>query len=253
MLVSLLAVAFSLITFAATQEATCYAPNGDIADNKTCVPCNKLGINQQGIYSSCCALEGQHETRQTCLTSGLCEDSSGQLYRGFCTDRTWRSKACTSICMGDESSGDASNSAFLTSCENTNRPAYCCGRLNSTCCGTDDQIYFEGVESPCTSDSVGGSDGESDPKRVKYVTIGLAVAVAIIVLVEAISAQWLWRQNRWLKAQAAERWEIDLFVDRHAAEHLVENTQGMHDNSDPASDNGFASGRNESREMNGAR
>ncbi|KAF6803693.1 hypothetical protein CSOJ01_10714 [Colletotrichum sojae] len=155
--------------------------------------------------------------------------------------------------MGDESqfSGDASNLASLTSCENTNRPAYCCGRPNSTCSGTDDQIYFEGVESLCTSHSVDGSDVGSDPNRGKYVTIGLVVAVAIIVLVEAISAQWFWRQNRWLKAQAAKKWEMDLFVDRHAAEHLVENAQGMHDNSDPASDDGFASGRNESRETNG--
>ncbi|KAF6843609.1 hypothetical protein CMUS01_01936 [Colletotrichum musicola] len=207
MLAFLLAVAFGLMTFAATQETTCYAPNGDIADNETYVPCKKLGIFQVGIYSSCCALAGRHETRQTCLASGLCEDFSGQLYRGFCTDRTWTSKACTSLCMGDESSGYASKPAFLTSCENTNRPAYCCGRLNSTCCGTDDQIYFEGVESPCKSNSVDGSDGGSDPKRGKYVTVGLVVAVAIIVLVEAISAQWLWRQNRWLKAQAAEKRE----------------------------------------------
>lgn len=46
---------------------------------------------------------------------------------------------------------------------------------------------------------------------------------------------------------------MDLFIDHHAAEQLVENTQGMYDNSDPVSDGGFASGRNESREMNGAR
>lgn len=98
MLASLLMAALGLAARVLAQEAACYAPNGDLANNETYVPCNKLGINQSGVFSSCCALDGPPDQRDTCSSSGLCINRQGQPQRGYCTDRTWKSKACNHVC-----------------------------------------------------------------------------------------------------------------------------------------------------------
>lgn len=84
------------------QEVTCYALNGDIGDNTTWVPCNKLGLTQSGVFSSCCILDGPNESRDVCDKSGLCIDSEGNYRTGLCTDRTWNSKACVRECVNEE-------------------------------------------------------------------------------------------------------------------------------------------------------
>lgn len=82
------------------EEVTCYAPDGvTIADNETYVPCNKLGITQTGIHSSCCRLDGDQDARDICSTSGLCTNQiTNLLTRGYCTDKTWASAACVNVC-----------------------------------------------------------------------------------------------------------------------------------------------------------
>lgn len=101
MLVSLLAVALGLVTHVSAQEVSCYAPDGSVANNETYVPCNKLGITQSGVFSSCCALDGPADERDICSSSGLCINKQQQPQRGFCTDKTWKSKACVNICMDE--------------------------------------------------------------------------------------------------------------------------------------------------------
>lgn len=83
------------------QEVSCWAPDGEtLADNTTYVPCNKLGIQQEGVYSTCCNLDGRPGERDLCTTTGLCLNN-GVLHRGYCTDKTWDSPACVNVCTDD--------------------------------------------------------------------------------------------------------------------------------------------------------
>jgi hypothetical protein len=65
----------------------CYFPDGTVFDGG--ISCLTNGTN-----SMCCA------SGDVCTTSGWCLGSSGYLYRGGCTDRSWISNACMSICKG---------------------------------------------------------------------------------------------------------------------------------------------------------
>lgn len=92
-----------LAACATAQEVDCWAPDGVTrADNETYVPCNKLGIQQADVFSMCCALDGPAEDRDICSSSGLCTDRSNRLTRAYCTDKTWKSKACLNICTDDK-------------------------------------------------------------------------------------------------------------------------------------------------------
>lgn len=97
-------IIFSLLLLGTPQirltaaEVTCFAPDGvTVADNETYVPCNKLGITQQGVHSSCCKLDGPADDRDLCASTGLCINN-GVVNRGYCTDRTWQSPACVNVC-----------------------------------------------------------------------------------------------------------------------------------------------------------
>ncbi|KAK2034158.1 hypothetical protein LX32DRAFT_442129 [Colletotrichum zoysiae] len=207
MLVSILAVGLGLAARVIAQEAACYAPNGNLADNETYVPCNKLGINQAGVFSSCCALDGPPEQRDICSSSGLCINRQGQPQRGFCTDRTWQSKACNHVCTNVETGGSPDGISFMTAC-NDGTAKYCCGRSNTTCCGTDEAFLISPQESVCTANST-NSDGIpiEQSSSFKGATIGLAVATGVAVLAGLLSTLWLWKQNKNLKRELAEKTE----------------------------------------------
>ncbi len=80
------------------DNVICYAPNSTaIADNKTVVPCNKLGITQTSIHSSCCCLGGKADKKDLCTTTGLYINSS-VVRKEFYIDSTWKSPACVNIC-----------------------------------------------------------------------------------------------------------------------------------------------------------
>jgi len=209
MFVAILGVALSLVTRVLAQEAACYAPNGDLADNQTYVPCNKLGINQAGVFSSCCALDGPAEQRDICSTSGLCINRQGQPQRGYCTDRTWKSKACNHVCTSIETGGSPDGISFMTAC-NDGTAKYCCGRSNTTCCGTNEAFSISPQESVCTANST-NSDDDTTPEEssaFKGATIGLAVATGIAVLAGLLSTVWLLKQNKKLKKELAEKTEV---------------------------------------------
>ncbi|KAK1989819.1 hypothetical protein LX36DRAFT_465588 [Colletotrichum falcatum] len=207
MLVSILAAGVGLVARVLAQEAACYAPNGDLADNETYVPCNKLGINQAGVFSSCCALDGPAEQRDICSSSGLCINRQGQPQRGFCTDKTWKSKACNQVCTDAATGGSPDGISFMTAC-NDGTAKYCCGRSNTTCCGTDSAFTISTQDSVCTANTTDGGGvpaGEASP--FKSATIGLAVATGIAVAAGLLSTAWLWRQNKRLKRELAEKAE----------------------------------------------
>ncbi|KAF4910716.1 hypothetical protein CGCVW01_v011636 [Colletotrichum viniferum] len=231
MLVPLLAVAVSLAATASAQEVACYAPDGSVANNETYVPCNKLGITQSGVFSSCCALDGPADERDICSSSGLCINKQQQPQRGFCTDKTWKSKACVNICTDESSGGSASNSTILTAC-NDGTAKYCCGASNTTCCGTDAAISIQTQESVCTANTTDGN-GTGNGDAFKGATIGLAVVAGICLLAGLISTFWLWKQNKSLKRQLSEKPDVPPPAEPHTpAQTLVE---PQHTGTDPRS------------------
>ena len=69
----------------------CWYPDGVTFDNVGQAPCNAtLANTTQG--SACC------NPRDACTTSGMCLGESGFTYRGTCTDRTFASDNCPSLC-----------------------------------------------------------------------------------------------------------------------------------------------------------
>lgn len=82
------------------DSIVCYAPDGVSIANKSFAPCNRLGITQSGVHSSCCQLNLDSlavGTRDLCTATGLCLND-GVIRRGFCTDKTWKSSACVKVC-----------------------------------------------------------------------------------------------------------------------------------------------------------
>ncbi|KAK8091415.1 uncharacterized protein PG998_015230 [Apiospora kogelbergensis] len=213
-------LAASLVSYVTAQEIACWPPDGKVAaDNETYVPCNKLGIQQDDVFSSCCALDGPAEKRDTCSSLGLCIGSDRRVRRGFCTDRTWKSKACVNVCVTTEEGGDPSNSTVMTPC-NDGSNKYCCGDTTS-CCSGPKAVMLTTQESVCTAHSLNSDEGSgADAAKFKNATIGLAVVAGVMLLVALASAFWFLRQNKALKQQLAD--------EKLASEHHRE-TSTMHE------------------------
>ena len=69
-------------------DSKCYYPNGKTAPNYQ--PCNST---DDGSTSVCCEL-----STSVCTTKGLCLGSDSYIYRGGCTDQSWKSESCPSVC-----------------------------------------------------------------------------------------------------------------------------------------------------------
>ncbi|KAI0402194.1 hypothetical protein F4802DRAFT_379039 [Xylaria palmicola] len=191
--------------FAAADEVRCWAPDGTtLADNETVVPCNKLGIQQEGIYSSCCQLDGDAQHRDFCTTSGLCLSTfDGVLRRESCTDKTWKSPACVNVCTDPENGGSNNGSIEMTACSD-GTGTYCCGRNNLRCCGTDRAITIPTQASVVSSgNDTNATDFSSD--SFKRATIGLAVVLGVVLVTAGGLITWLTRKNRSITRQLAEK------------------------------------------------
>lgn len=88
---------WTLLIRASSMNPTCYFPNGDIAPNYQ--PCNSTVDADASI---CCDL-----STSVCGTKGLCYGSNGYLYRGGCTDRSWKSAHCPTYCLQNARDGPA--------------------------------------------------------------------------------------------------------------------------------------------------
>jgi len=83
-----------LLAIAETIRAseTCYFPNGSeifsTSTNTTYEACNEIA----GATSQCCP------GNQGCSANGLCVDNEGQYSRGGCTDSTFDTPYCVSLC-----------------------------------------------------------------------------------------------------------------------------------------------------------
>jgi hypothetical protein len=129
-----------LSSITTAQEVECWAPDGiTLADNTTYVPCNKLGITQEGVYSSCCNLDGEPGERDLCTTTGLCLNN-GVLHRGFCTDKNWDSPACVKVCLDEDVSQKPPPHCTYNVYSSRNTDTFCAERRIAKWDGRDDAL-----------------------------------------------------------------------------------------------------------------
>lgn len=209
-----LALGLGLVAQTQAHEKTCWAPDGKTkADNETYVPCNKLGIEEEGVQSSCCNLDGKTDERDLCAQTGLC-NNDGILWRGYCTDQSWESAACVNVCTDESKGGNATGVIMLTPCGDGR---YCCGDTTACCSGED------AFSIPIQEEVIKGATQTF--KTYKHATIGLAALLGIF---------WLLRKSRSLKAQhqastpameespAAQQQNVDPYV--HDQEDMAART-----------------------------
>jgi len=209
-------------------EVACYAPDGmTVAPNDSFVPCNKLGITQQGVFSSCCQLDGDLATRDLCASSGLCV-RAGVVRREFCTDKTWQSSSCVRVCLEPQVSlvrskpllssrreryadadllrfqwgGSLNDSVELTPCTDG---TFCCGHNNLTCCGTPwavsvpAQLTIASWANGTNATTNGTAIVQTSTGPGIYAVAGLAIGIGVIILVSLGIIFYLKRQTRQLK------------------------------------------------------
>ncbi|GAW22810.1 hypothetical protein ANO14919_123530 [Xylariales sp. No.14919] len=139
---------FRLIDAAASK---CFYPDGSEATGDS--PCNP-----DAEVSACCGSSSD----STCLSNSLCEDGSGRVIRGSCSDQSWSDPACPRYCLGKlwpliSSDPKTWVSAFVVVSDPT------CSRLGSKTGGEDlipcnnvtkDNVSYccnDGIENCCNS------------------------------------------------------------------------------------------------------
>ena len=84
-----------LVPLLGLTSAQCYSPDGSLFPDNRYMPC----ISTNGVDSMCCLTNTTiPQDADTCLPSGQCS-REGAYYRDFCTDKTWRSPNCLSVCI----------------------------------------------------------------------------------------------------------------------------------------------------------
>ncbi|KAI1438346.1 hypothetical protein GGR50DRAFT_685485 [Xylaria sp. CBS 124048] len=190
---------FTLTLLVAGDEVTCWAPDGTPADNSTTVPCDKNGIQEHGVFSSCCRLDGDPGLRDLCTSAGLClSTADGIVRRGYCTDKTWQSPTCVNVCTDPESGGSANGTAELTPCSD-GTGTYCCGHNELGCCGTDKAILIP------TQVSVMDTEGPSISTAYKDATIALAVIAGVLLIAATAVITWLHQKNKAIRRELSEK------------------------------------------------
>ncbi len=66
-----------------------------------------------GLSASACCVPLQGDI---CLKNGLCQLTSGYIYRGTCTDKSWQDSNCPSLCRGCKSRSFFSRSESSMDC-----------------------------------------------------------------------------------------------------------------------------------------
>ncbi|KAF2493073.1 hypothetical protein BU16DRAFT_97392 [Lophium mytilinum] len=188
------------------NSSVCFFPNsntdgGDI--NPIFVPCDPAAS-----VSACCAVG------ESCTGSGLCYSSSGGIYRGACTDKTWKDASCPHLCNEDNTgrnSGSQDGFQFLINCEGN---TFVCGDRtecdNSTFTfphnvGPIMQVNITGnfnqsqlISSIPSSSPSNSSSGDSVAHRCSShstTTVGVALGVALGVLLLSAIAWGLWERR----------------------------------------------------------
>ncbi|KAF2083940.1 hypothetical protein K490DRAFT_69272 [Saccharata proteae CBS 121410] len=121
----------STSTSTTSTDRTCYYPNGVQSNASPCFPDQPV--------SACCG------PGFICYSDGLCapgpEDRRTyqyKIYRSGCTDRSWNSSSCPSVCLGTDDNLEAGQG--IATCGES---SFCCGR-DYDCCGNSSNIFTYG-------------------------------------------------------------------------------------------------------------
>jgi hypothetical protein len=121
-----------------SAAATCYYPNGDTAND---VPCTS-----ETDESTCCgtgyACFGISSQYYLCKSTGdeIQKSGASTYVRGSCTDETWRSGNCPSVCV-DPNRDDVSGGNGVAQCPNSDTEFYCISSgLGVSNCSTGYQL-----------------------------------------------------------------------------------------------------------------
>ncbi|CAK7224973.1 hypothetical protein SCUCBS95973_005700 [Sporothrix curviconia] len=133
-------------------SATCYYPNGDTAND---VPCNS-----ETDESTCCgtgyACFGVSSQYYLCMATGdeLQKAGASTYVRGSCTDETWRSGNCPSVCV-DPDRDDVSGGNGVGQCPDSDTEYYCISAgLGVDNCTTDYELIVY-ASSPTVLTTIG--------------------------------------------------------------------------------------------------
>ncbi|EPS35332.1 hypothetical protein H072_11301 [Dactylellina haptotyla CBS 200.50] len=139
----LLATAFlGLATLAIAQSRACFFPDGTRANGYT-------ACDPEAVHSPCCS----NSDNVVCLSSKLCYNQFGYVYRGACTDRTWGDDACPS----EHCTAFASQGMNILACNDA----------------TGDWCCADGAEVPCCQDK-NATQFYLNPGTVTFVSAGLS-------------------------------------------------------------------------------
>ncbi|KAK6530506.1 hypothetical protein TWF694_003854 [Orbilia ellipsospora] len=126
LLLSLNLLALSQLTVAQTTKP-CYFPDGSRASGYQA--CDETADN-----SACCAISDN----VVCLSSSLCYNEFGYIYRGACTDQTWGDSACPSDhCLDFQSSG-----MNILACDDSKGQWCCADGDEPPCCQNKNATQF---------------------------------------------------------------------------------------------------------------
>ena len=128
-----------------TVAATCYFPDGTTANDTPCFNNNKED-------SACCgsgyACYGSSAQYYLCMATGdeLQKAGASKFVRGSCTDKTWRSGNCPSVCV-DEDRDNVGGGNGVGQCPDTDTEFYCIstGLGEDNCTTGYDIIDFVGM------------------------------------------------------------------------------------------------------------
>ncbi|KAF1992192.1 hypothetical protein K402DRAFT_415890 [Aulographum hederae CBS 113979] len=200
------------------NSSSCYFPGGNQpAGGNPMVPCNP-----NAAVSACC------QVGESCTSSGLCFSGNGMIYRGGCTDKTFKDATCSKVCLD---SGTLENDVqFLRQCQSgpIDKPLWDCGAqctnitsfslrvggvLYSNITGLVDSSNttitpIDVVNAtPAPSPSPSQKASCNVVKGTSAVTVGAAVGATFGVLLLCAVAWALWERRRRLK-EASQPMEI---------------------------------------------
>jgi hypothetical protein len=141
---SLLRFIFLLAVLVAPATPICYYPDGSVAPQD--VPCTDLTTQ-----ASCCgqgyACLGLPSNFFLCEATGdeIKKPGASRYVRGSCTDKTWRSSNCPSVCV-DPSKDNLAGGEGVAECANSDTLFYCidAGQSSVNCDNETNVLIFVG-------------------------------------------------------------------------------------------------------------
>lgn len=230
-ILSLIAYHLSFLPTAIATSLACYTPEGDSrnaqfneSDGYLYQPCNSTGkpfcilskrianTRRSKFFNVLCDRAGTDslgQSRHTCLANGLCQSSTGAIWRESCTDPTWQDPACIKLFVNNtgydggeisyDENGKPLTDVTVTLCDNK---SLCYGEDNRECCmqgqgvfidtGTGEQNQTNPVVAPSSTGGIASSDAShaSDLSAGAVAGVGIATGLGAVSIMCVIIFWW---------------------------------------------------------------